>query len=163
VETQRALLVTEGIVEMKRRQLLVGSLGGVALVALSRLARANAEAPKELRIGYQKNGVLVIARQQAVLEKHFAPHGIGVKWVEFTSGPPLLEAMNVGSIDLGPTGDTPPIFAQVAGANIVYVAGNPSPTGRGSWSRPGPISGPSPISRASASVLPRARARTTSS
>ncbi len=60
---------------MKRRQLLVGSLGGVALVALSRLARANGEAPKELRIGYQKNGVLVIARQQAVLEKHLAPHG----------------------------------------------------------------------------------------
>jgi sulfonate transport system substrate-binding protein len=116
---------------MKRRQLLVGSLGGVALVALSRLARANAEAPKELRIGYQKNGVLVIARQQAVLEKHLAPYGVAVKWVEFTSGPPLLEAMNVGSIDLGPTGDTPPIFAQAASAAIVYVAGQPITNGQG--------------------------------
>src|SRR5437763_6734004 len=104
---------------MKRRALLVGSLSGAALIALSRFARADAETPKVFRIGYQKNGVLVIARQQAVLEKHLAARGVEVKWVEFTSGPPLLEAMNVGSIDLGQVGDTPPIFAQAAGAAVV--------------------------------------------
>jgi len=49
---------------MRRRELLIGSLSGVALVSLSRHARAAAENPRELRIGYQKNGVLVIARQQ---------------------------------------------------------------------------------------------------
>jgi sulfonate transport system substrate-binding protein len=118
-------------VEMKRRALLVGSLSGAALIALSRLARADDEAPKAFRIGYQKNGVLVIARQQAVLEKHLAARGVEVKWVEFTSGPPLLEAMNVGSIDLGQVGDTPPIFAQAAGAAIVYVAGQPITNGQG--------------------------------
>jgi sulfonate transport system substrate-binding protein len=116
---------------MKRRQLVVGSLSGVALIALSRVARSEIEAPKELCIGYQKNGVLVIARRQAVLEQRLAPRGIGVKWVEFTSGPPLLEAMNVGSIDLGQVGDTPPIFAQAAGAAIVYVAGQPITNGQG--------------------------------
>jgi len=69
---------------------------------------------KELRIGYQKNGVLVIARQQALLETKLAPLGVHVTWVEFSSGPPLLEAMSAGGIDLGHTGDAPPIFAQVA-------------------------------------------------
>lgn len=31
--------------------------------------------------------------------------------------------MNVGSIDFGHTGETPPIFAQAAGASIAYIAG----------------------------------------
>jgi sulfonate transport system substrate-binding protein len=88
-------------------------------------------AVKEIRIGYQKNGVLVIARQQATLEKHFVSQGIAVKWVEFSSGPPMLEAMNVGSIDYGAVGDSPPIFAQSAGAAIVYAAGQPITNGQG--------------------------------
>ena len=116
---------------MKRRALLVGSLSGAALIALSRFARADAETPKVFRIGYQKNGVLVIARQQATLEKHFASQGIAVKWVEFSSGPPMLEAMNVGSIDYGAVGDSPPIFAQSAGAAIVCAAGQPITNGQG--------------------------------
>ena len=41
-------------------------------VAAAFASRANAQgAVKEIRIGYQKTGVLVIARQQAALEKHF--------------------------------------------------------------------------------------------
>jgi sulfonate transport system substrate-binding protein len=86
---------------------------------------------KEIRIGCQKTGVLVIARQQAVLEKRFAGKQIGIKWIEFTSGPPLLEAMSTGSVDLGAVGDTPPIFAQAANANVVYVAGSPITNGQG--------------------------------
>jgi sulfonate transport system substrate-binding protein len=94
--------------------------------------RASAQAGlKEIRIGYQKNGVLVIARQQATLEEHFAPQGIAVKWLEFSSGPPMMEAMNVGSVDYGAVGDSPPIFAQSAGAAIVYAAGQPITNGQG--------------------------------
>jgi sulfonate transport system substrate-binding protein len=92
---------------------------------------AAGRSPKELRIGYQKNGVLVIARQQSALERRLAPRGVAVKWVEFSSGPPLLEAINAGSVDIGATGDTPPIFAQAAGAAIVYVAGQPTTNGQG--------------------------------
>ena len=96
------------------------------------IPRAHAQAElKEVRIGYQKNGVLVITRQQAALEAHFAPKGIAVKWVEFSSGPPMLEAMNVGSVDYGAVGDAPPIFAQSAGATIVYAAGQPVTNGQG--------------------------------
>jgi sulfonate transport system substrate-binding protein len=115
---------------MKRREFLKWSIGTAAVAAVSRSARAQASL-KEIRIGYQKNGVLVIARQQATLEKHFASQGIDVKWVEFSSGPPMLEAMNVGSIDYGAVGDSPPVFAQSAGANIVYAAGQPITNGQG--------------------------------
>jgi sulfonate transport system substrate-binding protein len=43
--------------------------------------------------------------------------------VEFQFGPPMMEAMRVGSIDVGAVGDTPPIFAQAARGNLVYIAG----------------------------------------
>jgi hypothetical protein len=54
-----------------------------------------------------------------------------VKWVEFSSGPPMLEAINVGSVDFGAVGDSPPVFAQAAGAAIVYAAGSPITNGQG--------------------------------
>ena len=115
---------------MKRRDFLKLSVGAASAAALSPQARAEA-ALKEIRIGYQKTGVLVITRQQAILEKKFAARQIGIKWIEFTSGPPLLEAMTTGSVDLGSVGDTPPIFAQAANANIVYVAGSRITNGQG--------------------------------
>lgn len=115
---------------MKRREFLKLSLGTAAVAALTREVRAQADV-REIRIGYQKNGVLVIARQQATLEKHFESQGIAVKWLEFSSGPPMLEAMNAGSVDYGAVGDSPPIFAQSAGAAIVYAAGQPITNGQG--------------------------------
>lgn len=115
---------------MKRREFLRTSAAIAVTAALPARAFANAGL-KEIRIGYQKNGVLVVARQQAVLEKHFAAQGIEVKWIEFSSGPPMLEAMNVGSVDYGAVGDSPPVFAQAAGAAIVYAAGQPITNGQG--------------------------------
>jgi sulfonate transport system substrate-binding protein len=115
---------------MKRREFLKLSVATAAVAALSRQARAQGSV-KEIRIGYQKNGVLVIARQRAALENHFKPAGIEVKWVEFSSGPPMMEAMNVGSVDYGAVGDSPPVFAQAAGAAIVYAAGQPITNGQG--------------------------------
>ncbi|MBR0694094.1 sulfonate ABC transporter substrate-binding protein [Bradyrhizobium lablabi] len=115
---------------MKRRDFLKLSLGSAAIAALPPHARAHTGV-KEIRIGYQKNGVLVIARQRATLENHFSPQGVDVKWVEFSSGPPMMEAMNVGSIDYGAVGDSPPVFAQAAGAAIVYAAGQPITNGQG--------------------------------
>src|SRR3954447_5735729 len=119
---------------MQRRDFLKLSVGTAAVAAFA--SRANAQgtsqgAVKEIRVGYQKTGVLVITRQQASLEKHFNPQGIDVKWVEFSSGPPMMEAMNVGSVDFGAVGDSPPVFAQAAGAAIVYAAGQPITNGQG--------------------------------
>lgn len=89
-------------------------------------ASAQEAAPKEFRVGFQKAGLPVITRHLQLIEKALAPQGVSVRWVEFPSGPPLLEALNAGAVDVGWTGDAPPIFAQAAGANLVYVAALPS-------------------------------------
>lgn len=115
---------------MERREFLKLSTAAIAVAASPGASQAQAVA-KEIRIGYQKTGVLVIARQQGTIEKRFAASGTQVKWVEFTSGPPLLEAMSNGSVDFGAVGDTPPIFAQAANANIVYAAASPISNGQG--------------------------------
>jgi ABC-type nitrate/sulfonate/bicarbonate transport system substrate-binding protein len=100
---------------------------GLALAGLVTIAAtpSSADQSKELRIGYQKDGVLLIVKQQALLEKRLASTGVKVSWVEFQSGPPLLEALNSGAIDIGQTGDTPPIYAQAAGSRLVYLAAAP--------------------------------------
>jgi len=49
-------------------------------------------------------------------------HKASISNGRFSVGPPLLEAINVGSVDFGYVGDSPPIFAQAAGARIRYVA-----------------------------------------
>jgi sulfonate transport system substrate-binding protein len=78
-----------------------------------------------IRIGYQKYGTLILLKGKGLLEKKLAGSGVKVVWTEFPSGPPLLEAINVGAIDFGSTGEAPPIFAQAAGAPLVYVAHEP--------------------------------------
>ncbi|AFY32288.1 aliphatic sulfonate ABC transporter substrate-binding protein [Calothrix sp. PCC 7507] len=75
-----------------------------------------------IRVGFQTAGDLV--KITGVLEKRLEPLGVKVEWAQFAQGPQLMEAMNVGRIDLGSVGETPPIFAQAAGAPIVYVVGS---------------------------------------
>ncbi|MET0334750.1 MAG: sulfonate ABC transporter substrate-binding protein [Rhizobacter sp.] len=91
--------------------------------------QAQTAAPKELRIGYQKYGTLTILKARGDLDKRLAAQGINVKWTEFPAGPVLLEGLNVGSIDFGTVGEAPPIFAQAAGADLVYVANQPPAPG----------------------------------
>ncbi|HMM89900.1 sulfonate ABC transporter substrate-binding protein [Bradyrhizobium sp.] len=80
---------------------------------------------KVVRIGFQKYGKLVLLKSKGTLEEKLKTAGYKVIWTEFPSGPPLLEALNVGAIDFGNTGEAPPIFAQAAGAPIQYVAYEP--------------------------------------
>jgi sulfonate transport system substrate-binding protein len=106
-----------------RRTLLLAAAGASVLAAPT---PPRAQAPRELRIGFQKTGPLLVAKNRRSFEERFAPQGIEVKWVEFTFGPPLLEAMNVGSIDFGTVGNTPPVFAQAARARLLYIAAQPT-------------------------------------
>jgi aliphatic sulfonates family ABC transporter substrate-binding protein len=106
------------------------ALGATLVTALAPPVAADATKPTTVRIGYQKIGDLLLLKGQGLLEKRFARDGIAVQWVQFQSGPPLLEALNAGSVDFGYTGDAPPIFAQAAGADLVYVASTPD-RGRG--------------------------------
>lgn len=80
---------------------------------------------KVVRVGFQKYGKLVLLKGKGTLEEKLKPLGYKVTWTEFPSGPPLLEALNVGAIDFGIAGETPPIFAQAAGAPLVYLAYDP--------------------------------------
>jgi sulfonate transport system substrate-binding protein len=106
-----------------RRQTL-GLLFSVIL-ASGLAPQAHAQVSKEVRIGYQKYGTLTLLKGRGTLEKRLAEKGISVKWTEFPAGPVLLEGLNVGSIDFGTVGEAPPIFAQAAGANLVYVGNEP--------------------------------------
>lgn len=94
----------------------------IGLLAASSLVTSASSA--EIRLGYQRSSTLTaVLKANGELEKALAPLGITVSWHEFTSGLPLLEAINVGSIDFGAdVADTVPIFAQAAGAKLAYVA-----------------------------------------
>lgn len=105
--------------------LLALSLAASATLVGQAIAQTASSTPKELRIGYQKYGTLVILKARGTLEKRLADKGISVKWTEFPFGPPLLEAINLGSIDVGTVGESPPIFAQAAGADLVYIGNEP--------------------------------------
>ena len=99
------------------------ALGAVLLLAGLAILPAQAqEKPAEIRIGTQKGGFFPAVRQRHSVEEAFKPLGIEIKWIDFQFGPPLLEAINVGSVDFGFVGDSPPIFAQAGGARVRYVA-----------------------------------------
>lgn len=107
--------------------LLSRPLHGLALAAMLAVtahAYAAEPAPESLRIGYQKGSVsMVLAKNHRLLETRYPQTRIS--WVEFPAGPQMLEALNIGSIDVGSTGDIPPIFAQAAGADLLYIGVEP--------------------------------------
>ena len=107
-----------------RRHLLAAGFS-LPLGALHATRRARAAESKTLRVGFQKGEpVLMAAKANGDLETLFEPRGTSVEWVEFQFGPPMLEAMRAGSIDIGGVGDTPPVFAQAAHADLLYIGGN---------------------------------------
>lgn len=102
-----------------------GLSGPITLPGAWAQGAAAAKAPEQIRIGYQKSAVnLVILKQQGVLEKRFPQTKI--TWLEFPAGPQLLEALSVGSLEFGLTGDAPPVFAQAAGKDLFYVGAEPA-------------------------------------
>jgi sulfonate transport system substrate-binding protein len=116
---------------MNRRQISIGLLG-FCVTALGAAVTAHAEdSPTTVRIGYQKSSTLIaILKANGELERDLARLGVSIKWSEFQNGLPVLEALNVGAIDIsGDVADTVPVFAQAAGANLTYIASEaPSPT-----------------------------------
>jgi len=44
-----------------------------------------------------------------------------VNWSDFTSGPPMLQAMASGAVDIGGVGDAPPVFAASGGEAVEIV------------------------------------------
>ncbi len=60
---------------------------------------------------------------QALLEAAGLLHKLPfpVKFADFTSGPPILQALNAGSLDVGGVGNAPPVFAAAGGDDIKIV------------------------------------------
>lgn len=125
----RALALRSGL--LPAALLLAAALHAApAAPAASAPAASKSGEAKILRVGYQKYGSLIVLKALGHLEKSLAPLGWTVEWKLFQAGPPLLEALNAGSLDFGTTGEAPPIFAQAAGAPFVYVGHEPpSPEG----------------------------------
>ncbi|MFC5694815.1 aliphatic sulfonate ABC transporter substrate-binding protein [Pseudomonas sp. GCM10022186] len=103
---------------LSRRTLLALTLAAGLVGALP------ADAASQLRIGYQKSSTLItLLKAQGTLERELGKQDIRISWHEFASGQPLLEALNVGNIDLSAdVADTVPVFAQAAGAQLAYFA-----------------------------------------
>ena len=109
--------------------IIAATIAGVMGVAGCAKKPEQLATPKQetttLNIGFQKYGILPIVKAKGELEKNLAAQGVHVKWVEFPAGPQLLEGLNVGSVVFGEAGEAPPIFAQAANPNLVYVANQP--------------------------------------
>lgn len=96
----------------------------VALLATTAALWTRAQTPPQLRIGFQKGSFnLALLKSYGLLEQRLP--GTRVQWTEFPAGPQLLEALALGSVELGATGDAPPVFAQSAGKDVVYVGAEP--------------------------------------
>ena len=107
-------------------------IAALTLAPVLALAPAHAQkAPDTVRIGYQKSSTLItVLKSNGTLEQRLGALGVKVSWHEFASGLPLLEALNVGAIDVSAdVADTVPVFALAAGAQLTYIAQEaPSPS-----------------------------------
>ena len=92
---------------------------------LAVLALAGAADARTVRIGYQKYGQMIVVKAHGALGPALAAHGDTVEWKLFTAGPQLLEALDAGAIDVGITGDAPPVAAQANGGDFYYVGVEP--------------------------------------
>ncbi len=104
-------------------------LGGTALAGCGGSATGNEDAVRDdgtvdlsqvtLTVGDQKGGSKALLTAAGLLDD--AEYDI--EWEEFTSGPPLLEALSAGSIHVGGVGNTPPLFAAAAAKEFKVVQG----------------------------------------
>lgn len=96
----------------------------VAILATTASIWTRAQTPPTLRIGFQKGSFnLALLKSYGLLEQRLP--GTRIQWTEFPAGPQLLEALALGSVEFGATGDAPPVFAQAAGKDVVYVGAEP--------------------------------------
>jgi sulfonate transport system substrate-binding protein len=107
-----------------RRALGFGALAGLMLASAAPSIAVAQE--KVVRMGNQKVGAFALLKTRGILEERLKPLGYTVTWKEFPSGPQLLEGIKAGAIDFAHSGDAPPIFAQAAGAPLLYIGHEPA-------------------------------------
>ncbi|MEV5437638.1 ABC transporter substrate-binding protein [Streptomyces sp. NPDC052682] len=98
--------------------LLLTACGGNSAASTSAGSGTDGQGSVTLDVGDQKGGSEAILRAAGELKNL----DYKIKWSTFTSGPPLLEAVNAGAVDIGGVGNTPPVFAAGANSKITVVA-----------------------------------------
>ncbi|MEV0225151.1 ABC transporter substrate-binding protein [Streptomyces sp. NPDC050704] len=98
--------------------LLVAACGGNSAANTSTGGGTDGKGSLTLNVGDQKGGSEAVLRAAGELKNL----DYKIKWSTFTSGPPLLEAVNAKAVDIGGVGNTPPIFAAGANSKITVVA-----------------------------------------
>ena len=114
---------------MKLKALAAGILAGTLLLSgCGGAATGNEDAVgKDGKVDLSKV-TLVVGDQkgtsaQALLRAAGLDHTpYRIEWKEFTSGPPILEALNAGAVHVGMVGNTPPLFAAAAGGKFKVVS-----------------------------------------
>ncbi|MFB9462394.1 ABC transporter substrate-binding protein [Streptomyces cinereospinus] len=97
--------------------LLLSACGGTS-AADSSGGGTDGQGSLTLNVGDQKGGSEAVLRAAGELDDL----DYRIRWSTFTSGPPLLEAVNAEAVDVGGVGNTPPVFAAGAGSKITVVA-----------------------------------------
>ncbi|NUP22205.1 MAG: ABC transporter substrate-binding protein [Streptomyces sp.] len=96
--------------------LLLTACGGSATAGTG--SDTDGQGSLTLNVGDQKGGSEAILRAAGELKDL----DYKIKWSTFTSGPPLLEAVNAKAVDIGGVGNTPPVFAAGADSRITVVS-----------------------------------------
>lgn len=95
-----------------------------ALLALLTAAVSHAAEPvSEVRIGYQAaSTIILLGKAKGFYDEEFAKEGVKVKYNLFLAGPPMIEALSGGRLDLTHTGDMPPVSGRSAGIDLKVIA-----------------------------------------
>ena len=126
---------------MKLTRITATALGGVLAAALALTGCGGSATGNEGAIGddgkvdLSKVTLIVGDQKASSAEALLTAAGLEdtpyqLEFKEFTSGPPMLEALNADAIHVGMVGNTPPIFAAAAGGTFKMVA-TASYTGQG--------------------------------
>lgn len=116
-------------------RILTAGLAATALAALAACSSSSTSSgqgpvpkPKLVSAAKLSKVTLKVGDQKAGAEARLMAAGLlknvpyKIQWSTFTSGPPELEAVSAGAIDVGGVGNTPPIFSAAAHAKIVIVS-----------------------------------------
>lgn len=84
---------------------------------------AAAEPAKEVRVGYQAaSTIILLGKSKGFFDEEFAKEGAKVTYNLFLAGPPMIEALSGGRLDLTHTGDMPPVAGRAAGIDLKVIA-----------------------------------------
>jgi sulfonate transport system substrate-binding protein len=95
------------------------------LARVARFVPARERAPRTLRVGYQKLGLLMLVKAYGAFEAALGSRDVNVVWQEHAGGIQIVDALRSGELDVGVVGDFPAVYAQSERVPVVYVAAEP--------------------------------------